>query len=885
MFDWLKVMASRIRGVFARSELDKEFQQELEAHLEMLTEENIRQGVPAEEARRAARIRLGGSSQLQETHRELYGLPWLETFFQDVRYGVRQLRRNRGFTAVAVMTLALGIGATTAVFSVVEGVLLRPLPFKDAGRLVRIYQSNPKLGYFRMMDSPADVQDARRQSTVFEKVTFLQEWNATLTGESAAEQLAVAHVDRDFFRTLGVSPLLGRSFLAKEHQKGRDHVVILSNSFWRRRFHFDGRVLGKAVTLDGKPYTVVGVMPKGFLSPDLGAGSSEKTDLWLPWSPPTGATTRGNRDVTAIARLRAGATIAQARTEMDAISERLAQAYSVNKGWRFELVPLLDSVVGKVRLPILVLFAGVLFVMLIGAANVAGLLLAKGAARQKEIAVRAALGGSRLRLIRQLLTESVLLSLAGGVAGVVVGYGGIDLVRAIGPQDVPRLASAGIDQPVLLFALGISLLVGLMFGSAPALAVTRAPVAAGLKEGQREAGRSGLRSRSVLVVLQVALSLVLMVGAGLLCDSFLRLTSVSLGFNPRHVLSFWVTLSSHSYAKASTRLSYYQSTLRQLRALPGVERVGLGSFLALSSYASTPVRIAGRPAPPPVESPETDVGYKAVAGGFFRTLQIPLLKGRYFTRRDQAGALPVVIVDESFVARYFPGEDPLGKRIHVNWGHEPAWRQIVGVVGDVRDLSLESAPSPECYVPLSQSFVTPSVAFVLRTRVKPLSLASAARHVALLVDKDQPVSQIETMDQLYSGDIAQPRFQTAVLAMLSLLALGLTAVGLYGTLAYLATQRTHEYGIRLALGAQRRDILGLVLWPGLKLTAAGVAIGMAGALGLTHLLSSLLFGVRPTDPLTFIVVSLALIGVALFACYIPARRAAKVDPMVALRYE
>ena len=870
--------------LFRRGSFEREMEDEFRSHLALRAAELEQQGLSKEAAQRKARIEFGGYQKYKEECREALGTRLLQELWQDVRYGLRQLRRNPGFTIVVVLTLALGIGATTAIFSVVEGVLLKPLPFKNPGQLIRIYQNNPQLGYSRMMDSSADIEDVRRQNSVFQNVALFRNSANTLTGAGEAEQIAGALVSDNFFKVLGVEPLLGRVFLPEETQKGNFLVVILSHSFWERRFGNDPKILGKAITLDGKSFIVIGIMPAGCHFPPR--EGPFKTELWLPWNETIGG--RGNRDVGAVARLKPRITLARARAETDAIAKRLEQSYPVDRGWQFELVPLLDSIVGTVELPILVLFAAVGFVLLVATANVASLLLARSTVRQQEMAVRTALGASGSRVVRQLLTESLLVALGSGALGLGVTFWAIRLLQAIAPPDIPRIGEIGINYPVLIFTIAVSLAVGLLFGIAPAIRASKASIKVGHGEGILAAeGRVGLFrrhcSRSLLVVGQLALSLILLAGAGLLIGTFLRLTAVPLGFNPDHALAFWVGLTSKKYNDPTARLNFYEQTLEQIRALPGVESVGLTSFLALSGYATTSYTVVGRPTPPPGQAPQA--GYKAISPDFFRVMQIPLIQGRYFSADDSSEAAPVVIVNQAFVDKVFPGESPLGKRLHLAWGHEPRWREIVGVAGDARDAALEAAPGPECYVPLPQAWISPSLAFVLRTRLKPLSLVAPVRRAVFTIDKDQPVTRIQTMEQAFSDRVAQPRFRADLMGIFSLLALILTAVGLYGVLSYSVAQRTHEIGIRMALGAERRDVLKMVLGQGLKLALIGLGIGIAGALALTRFLSTLLYGVKPTDPLTFVAVSLILITVALAACYIPARRAAKVDPMVALRYE
>jgi putative ABC transport system permease protein len=867
-----------------RRQREQELDEEIRAHLAMDVQERIERGENPDEAEANARREFGNVGLVKEVTRDVWGWRWLETFLQDLRYGLRQLRRNPGFTTIAVLTLALGIGANTAIFSVVEGVLLRPLPFKNPVRLVRIYGSNPQQGYSRMMNSPADIADVRRQNSVFQDVAMFQGSGNTLTGAGEAEQIAGARVSGDFFKVFGVPPLLGRAFLTGENQKSEGREVILSHTLWQRRFASDRKILGKTITLDGEPFRVIGVMPSGFHFPPC--EPPFKTELWLPWNEPIVG--HGNRDVASVARLKPAVTLAQARTEIDTIAKRLAHSYPSDRGWQLDLVPLLDSIIGPVKRPLLALLAAVGLVLLIATANVASLLLARSTVRRREIAVRAAIGASRLRIVRQLLTESLLVAIVGGILGLVVAFWGIHLLKAIAPQDMPRLGDAGINRLVLLVTFAVSLAVGLLFGIAPATQASKVSLNTALKEGDVTAeGGLGLfgrqRSRSPMVMGQVALSVMLLVGAGLLIESFLRLTSVPLGFNPDHVLTFWVELAGERYKRPERRLKFFEQILDRTRALPGVEFAGFTSFLALNGYATTSYTIAGRPVPPSGQEPES--GYKAISPDYFRVMQIRLIEGRYFTADDTAEAPPVVIVNRTFARKVFHTEDPIGKQLHLMWGHEPRRREIIGVVGDARDAAVETTPGPECYVPLPRASVPPGLVFVARTRVEPLSLASAIRRAVSAVDKNQPVSLIQTMRELFSDRVAQPRFRADLMGVFALLALSLTVVGIYGVLNYSVTRRMHEIGVRMALGAEKHDVLWMVLSQGLKLAVIGVAIGIAGALALTRFLTSLLYGVTPTDPLTFIAVSLILMAVALLACYIPARRAAKVDPMVALRYE
>jgi putative ABC transport system permease protein len=871
----------RFRRLFHKAQMESELDRELRSHLEQQIADYVAAGMSDEEARRRAQLEFGGLDRVKEECRESRTGHFVETLAQDVRYGLRMLRKSPGFTTVAVITLALGIGANTAIFSVVNGVLLKPLPYRDPSRLVRIYQNDLRHGRVRMMDSAVDLSIAREQASALQDIGFYQEWDATLTGVDEPEQIADTRVSPGLFSILGVTPVAGRTFLPEEHQSGNDHVVILSYSLWRRLFNGEPGAIGKTVTLDGNACTVVGVMPPGFHFPrtDLPI----MTEAWLPWSETPEQESR-NKDVAGIARLRQGISLNKSRLEMDTISDRLGRTYPDDVGWKFELVPLARAVAGDSRLPILVIFGAVSFVLLIACANVANLLLARAASRQREMVVRAAIGAGRLRLIRQMLTESLLLSFAGGIVGLAVAICGIRVLRSTAPTDIPRLADVQVSGTVLLYTLAASILVGLLFGLVPALQVSKSPLQTGIRNAVMTTQSKG-RYRSLnrfLLVSQLALSLVLLAGAGLMARSFLLLTSVNLGFQPNNVLTFWTGLSGEKYRAPESRISFYQQTLDRIEAVPGVESAALATSLPLTGPTEVSVQIEGRPTPR--QDDEMSVAYQAVTPGYFPVMRIPLIEGRLLWESDVKTAPAVVVVNRTFVRRFFPNEDPLGKRIRISMGGAN-FREVVGVAGDVREAGLDRDPVPEVYLPLFQAWIAPEAAYLVRTRGEPLSLAQTIQREILLVDKNRPIALIQTMDHVLSDVSAQPRFRTDLLGLYSLLALVLTAVGLYGVTAYSVAQRAHEIGVRMALGARPRDIARLFLGEGILLAAAGITIGVAGALGLTRFLRSLLFEVKPTDPLTFIGVAVVLGLVAIAASGIPARRAVRVDPMVALRYE
>ena len=840
----------------------------------------MRSGLTREEAGRQARIELGTRETYKEQCREAHGLRWPDELRQDLSYAVRTFRRNPGFTAVAVLTLALGIGANTAVFSVAYAVLLKPLPYKDPGRLLRIYSANVRNGGDHIMNSPGDIDFIRRKSPDFQGIAYFQEGESVLTGIGDPELLRTVRVSEDFFSTLGVPPVEGRTFLPDEHVQGRDQVLVLSEAL-RRRLLGSHAAVGQSITLDGRVYTVVGVMPSGFHFP--GTEPPVKTDIWLPWNSPVDAAS-GNRDVAAIARLKPGLTPRQAQAKLGPIHSALERAHSYDADWRLRLVPLQEDVAGDARLPILIIFGAVSFVLLIACANVANLMLARGVVRQREMAVRTALGAGRVRLIRQLLTESALLSLMGGGVGLAIGVWGIHALRSTSTTVIPRLAEVQLSSPVLLFTLATSVFVGLLFGLVPALPGSKSA----LRTGRREviiSARGGIDHRSLnrfLLVSQMALSFVLLIGAGLMVRSLLLLTSVDLGFRPDNVLTFWTSLSSANYEPSARRASFYQQTLDKIRAVPGVEAVALASSLSLSGGIQVPVRLEGQPVPQ--LGNETSAVYQAITSDYFRVMRIPLVEGRFISPNDGRDAPAVVVVDQAFVRKFLPGMDPLGQRLYGGMGREKRL-EIVGVVGDVREGGLAVDPSPEMYLPLFQAWISPGLPYLVRTHAEPLSLAQTIRRAIMEVDKNQPIFGIQTMEQILYGASAPPRLRTQLLSLFSLLALTLTTVGLYGVMTYLVSQRTHEIGVRMALGAPPARILMLVLRESALLIGAGILLGLAGAMGLVRVVSSLLFEIKPTDPATFVFVSSLMLAVGFLACYIPARRATKVDPMVALRYE
>jgi putative ABC transport system permease protein len=808
------------------------------------------------------------------------------TLWQDVRYGLRAMRANVGFTAVAVVALALGVGANTAIFSVVNAVLLRPLQYPNAARIVAIQELN-ETGR-RVQTTPANFLDWRAQNTVFEHLAAIYARTANLAAGEEAERIDLAMTSADFFEVFGVRPAAGRFFRAEEERAGHDPVVVIGSNLWRRRFGADPGIVGQSITLDGRAYTVVGVAPDGFRYPD-------RTEAWVPpfARVPTPSeqmnpeSVRGFGFLSAVALLKPGATLERARVEMEAVTSRLRQQYPDSNNKRFNrVVTLHEHLVGESSRALLLLLGAVALVLLIACANVANLLLARAAGRQKEMAVRVALGATRLRLVRQLLVESVLLALLGGAAGLLLGWWGVDLLKGLLPSEFPRLADIGVDPRVLGFTLLVSCATGVAFGLAPALQFTKPDLHSFLKESARGStgGARGGRLRGLLIVSEVALSLVLLVGAGLLFRSFMRLQSVELGFRPQRVLTFRLTPSGTNFREDAQFSNFYRDAAERVKAIPGVEAVGVINTLPLSKGPTTGFRVEGGPALRPDQMPS--VNYRSVSPGYFDAVGVAVVKGRVPDERDTPGAPLVLAVNQSLARRDFPGEDPVGKRISygVNAQRQPIWFQIVGVVADVRNLELGTEPSPEIYTSYQQDPFA-GMSYVVRSSVEPESLVPAVREAVRGVDRAQPVADVRTLEQLVGEAASAPRFNSMLLGLFACMALLLAAAGIYGVMSYAVTQRTHEIGIRIALGAQGRDVLRFVVGQGMTLALAGVGLGLVAALALTRVMSSLLYGVSATDPLTFAGVALLLTLVALLASYVPARRATKVDPMIALRYE
>jgi predicted permease len=807
----------------------------------------------------------------------------VEHLWRDVQYGARTLLKSPGFTAVAVLTLALGIGANTAIFSVIDAILLRPMPYPDADRLVFLTEWSEQVP--EMSFSVANFKDVRDQSAVFESVFAHNGASLILTGEGGeAERVAARQVSYGIFATLGKPPILGRAFTAEEDTPGAERVALLGEGFWERRFGRDPGVLGRSLSLSGEPFTVIGVMP-GSLH-----GSLKTTDVFTPLlrleDKIGGEERRGNHPgIYVIGRMKPGVTVEQARTEVVSIAKRLAEEHpSSSARQSMTLESLQQSYVAELRPALLVLLGAVVFVLLIACANVANLLLARAAQREREIAVRMALGAARKRVFRQLLTESVLLSLLGAVLGLLLAYGGVKGLVASLPTGVPRADEIGMDARVLVFTVGLAVLTGLVFGLAPAWKVSGQNVQDPLREGGRGAVGSGhRRTRQVLVVAEISLALVLLVGAGLMLRSFFRVLHADPGFRSDGVLTASVPLSPARFGEPPQKAAIAERIVERLRAIPGVESAAV-SIPLLGSWQSS-FMVEGRPEPPPGQKPSADV--TRVAGDYFRAMGVRLVEGRVFDDRDRADAPLVCVVDETFARAQFPGESPIGKRVTLASSHdaERKFMEIVGIVAHTKNYGVDQPSRVEMYMPYFQNPAGAGVTAILRTAGDPGSLAGALRGALREVDPEIPVYQARTLPEIVSDNNAPRRLAATLIAVFAALALVLAAVGIYGVMSYAVSQRTQEIGLRMALGARREDILGMVLRSGTIMAVTGVAIGFVGALALARLITSLLFQTSATDPPTFSIVPLVLVAVALFACYLPARRATRVDPLVALRYE
>jgi putative ABC transport system permease protein len=884
---------ARLGGMLKRERLDRELDEELRSHVEMRTADNLTAGMSPESARFDAQKRFGNTTILKEDTRDVDIVGWLDEAMRDFRQALRMLVRSPGFTAVAVFTLALGIGANTAIFSVIDSVLLRPLPYHEPDNLVMVWETNSQHPKPHNTVSPPNFLDWQSRNTVFSGMAYIYDGRDNFTGMGEPEEVVVQNVSANFFSVLGVNPVLGPGFTPENGQAGHDNVVILGYGLWKERFAADPAIVGKSILLNGRPQTIVGVAPQNFrwFIKD-GAMTGAKPQMWSPFVFPPSFHDHQQigRFLSVVARLNPAASSSEAQTQMNAIASQLEREYpDFNGHWGVNVVPLRQQLSGDLRPALLVLFGAVAFVLLIACANVSSLLLARAASREREMAIRTAIGASRWRIARQLLMESLLLAIVGGGIGVALAVWGTNALLAASPRNLLDLPAISIDLPVLYFAIAATLLAGLLFGFLPSYISANSRISETLKEGGRGASSGSRRAfaRNAFVVAQLALALVLLIGSGLLIRSFARLIAVDPGFDTGHLLTFKVTLPRSKYGTDPLRLAFFEQLVPRLAAVPGVRSASMESFPPLAGLgAATGVHILSQPSLTLSDLPVANV--QVVGPGYFNTMNIPLRAGRFFNEQELTEEKHVTIINQAFADKYLREVNPLGQKAAIYMKsfneNELQASEIIGVVGDVHQTGLDTAPEPTVYWPHPE-LVMSGMTILLRTANDAPALVPAVRAQLQQLDPELPMAAVATMDQLLADSLSRSRFTMLLLGIFAAVALLLAAVGIYGLIAYSVTQRTQELGIRIALGAQRRDVLRLVLSAGTRLTLLGVAIGVFAALAFSRLLSTLLFNVSATDPFTFAGVSCFLAMVALLACFIPARRATRVDPIVALRYE
>jgi putative ABC transport system permease protein len=870
-------LIKRLRAMFHSDKLDRDVDEELRSHLEMRAADNAAAGMTPDEARYDAQRRFGNTTLLKEDLRAMDIIGWLDTAARDLRYALRMLRRSPGFTVIAILTLALGIGANTAIFSVINAVLLRPLPYPNSRYLVRVEEHHEGSTAYGV--SYANFLDLKNNSQSLSDVAAMRWWTANLVDGGEPESVQSALVSAEYFPALGIQPSLGRAFTAEEDQPGKDNVLLIAHGLWQRRYGSDPAVVGRKIKVNDELRTIIGVMPPGFREPF-------HCEIWAPLVA-TGdlSTNRRSHILMALAQLKPGVSLSQANAEMQLVSERIqAQNSGVDPGFIFGAAGFQERAAAPLRTPLLVLLCAAGGVLLIACTNLASLLLARGAARAKEIAIRASLGAPRSRLVRQLLTESLLLGVLGGAAGLMIALWCVNLVKEPPFNKLVGYAGVSLDVRVLLFAVGITLFTGILCGLAPAFQSARGgTIAVAQLHGRATAGIRNVRLRSFFVVSEVALAFVLLVGAGLLIHSFAAILRLPLGFQPDNVVTMQLFMSPARYSSDGPQArQYLHRILERLESVRGVQSVGMIDALPLTGGASTDIEIVGRPVPDPNDEPEVDI--RIVSPGFFRTMEIPLRAGRLFTERDTFEAPRVMIINETMARKFWPGENPLGRRVTMkDWG-PPLTGEIVGIASDVK-LDFPDTPVAPALYWSYQQFLNPFSSIVVRLNSDAKMVLPGIKSAIWSVDKEQTIASIQTFDDILSDTLTTRRINMAILAILAALALLLASLGIYGVLANSVAQRTQEIGVRLALGARPGQVLAPVVGQGMRLTILGLALGLAAALAVTRLLTGLLFGIKPTDPLTFAGVAILLTLVALTACYIPARRATRVDPIVALRHE
>jgi predicted permease len=886
---WWNIVRMRLRSLTRRGRVERELDKELRFHLEQQVEENLALGISPGEARRAALRGLGGMAQIQEECRDMRRTNYVENLWHDLHYAMRMLAKSPGFTVVMVLTLALSIGANSAIFSVIDGVLLRPLPYPDADRIVRVFFHSATYAKFPL--NPFDFRDFRARNRSFDSLAGFTRGDLQLSGAGRPERFAGFQVTAGYFHVLGLRPARGREFTTNDELPGNGRVVILSDRLWRSRFAADPNIIGRKITLDSQPFTVAGLMPPGTEHPGNeyhGVAHGDTVDLWWPFTFRGDPAQRGSHYLEAIGRLKSGITPPQAQAEMNGLIAQLAREHpDALEGWQALVIPLYQEIVGPTRRLLLVLLGAVALVLLIACANAANLLLARATARQREIAVRAALGASRSRLVRQMLAESLLIALLGGGLAAGIAIAGVRTLVVMLPAGFPRADTIHVNAAVFAFTLLIALATGMLFGLAPALQAARTDLQQSLRDGGRGSTSGGrhTRLRSVLVVGEVSLACVLLIGAGLMLRSFVNLLRTDPGFRPEHVLTASVSLPDEHYKTADAAL-FYRRLINNLTSVAGVRAAGVGTDLPWTGYDDNigGFTIEGKK---PAALEEFHARYHVASPDYFRALGIPLVRGRFFTGGDYIDAPLVLIINQSMARRYWPNEDAVGKRITFeDKPKEKDWMTIVGIVGDVKDKPNSKAAEMALWWPVLQSPVgINAMSIVLRGSSDPAWLVNALREALRQLDPTLAVAEVQLMDQIADASVSTPRFALFLVVLFGGLALALAAIGMYGVISYSVNQRTHEFGLRMALGARPFDVQRLVLREGIRLALAGAALGIVGALALGRVLGSLLYGVGSADPVTFASVSMIAIAIAALACYLPARRATTADPMASLRSE